>query len=104
MPVGPKNITGVRHSLIDDTIREIDEILVDPKRSIKAVIGETTDFYYTFVMAGVLNELEKNTLIDVYSTVGWGHVSVTNSHEVNQRPGMFYVKLYLKSDSRHLCI
>ena len=102
MPIGPNNIGVVRHDLIQRTCYEIDSILKDPVKSRTAVVGDSDDYYYTLVYPGVLSPQEKTTLHDLYMTTGWGKVTVVNSGEVNQRSGLFMVKLYSKADSRYL--
>lgn len=101
MPIGPKNIASVRHELIQRTCFEIDAILQDPKKSKDSCRGDADDYYYSMVMNGVLSQSEKDEIIGLYSFAGWGQVTVQNSAEANQRPGLFIVKLYSKADSRH---
>lgn len=102
MPIGPNNISTVRHDLIQRTCYEIDAILQDPSKSRNVVTGDSVDYYYSFVFPGHLSELEKLELTNLYLNVGWGRVKFTNSSELNQRAGQFLVKLYLKADSMYL--
>lgn len=104
MPIGPNNIASVRHELIQRTCYEIDAILQDPHKSKDSCRGDSDDYYYSVVLPGLLSQSEKNEIIGLYSHAGWGKVIVQNSGEINQRSGLYIVKLYLKADSRHLKI
>jgi hypothetical protein len=104
MPIGPKNIANIRHELIQRTCYEIDAMLQDPHKSKESVRGDSDDYFYSSIMPGVLSQLEKDELIGLYTFAGWERVIVQNSGEINQRPGLFIVKLYSKADSRHLRI
>jgi hypothetical protein len=102
MPIGPNNIGVVRHDLIQRACFEIDAIIQDPHKSRDSCKGDSDDYYYSFILPGLVSPQEKLELIQLYTLVGWGKVTVQNSSELNRRPGMFLVKLYLKPDSRHL--
>lgn len=104
MPIGPKNIASVRHELIQRTCYEIDSMLLDPHKSKNSVRGDSDDYFYSSIMPGVLSELEKSELIGLYTLAGWQKVIVQNSSELNQKAGLFIVKLYSRADSRHLRI
>ena len=104
MPIGPNNIATIRHELIQRTCYEIDAMLQDPRKSKESVRGDSDDYFYSSINPGVLNEPEKAELIGLYTHAGWQKVIVQNSHELNQRPGLFIVKLYSKADSRYLRI
>lgn len=105
MPIGPNNIGVVRHDLIQRATYEIDAILQDPKKSKESGRGDADDYFYTFIMPGHLSIAEKAEIIGLYKLVGWGLVEVKNSTEVNPgqlKSGLFYVKLFLKPDSKFL--
>ena len=104
MPIGPNNIATIRHDIIQRTCFEIDAILLDPHKSKESCRGDSDDYYYSVVMPGVLSQQEKDEINGLYTHAGWAKVIVQNSGEVNQRPGIFIVKLYSKADSRHLRI
>lgn len=104
MPIGPKNIANVRHELIQRVCYEIDAMLQDPRKSKESCRGDSDDYYYSSINPGVLSQVEKDELIGLYTFAGWGKVTVQNSGEVNERPGLFIVKMYSKADSRYLRI
>jgi|ERR1035437_2163375 hypothetical protein len=104
MPIGPNNISTIRHDIIQRACYEIDVILQDPHKSRDSCRGDSDDYYYSFILPGLLSPKEKEELIGLYLPTGWGRVIVQNSGELNERPGLFMVKLYLKEDSRHLRI
>lgn len=104
MPIGPKNIGSIRHELIQRTCYEIDAILLDPHKSKESCRGDSDDYYYSAIMPGLLSLEEKAEIIGLYEFAGWKLVTVQNSGEVNQRPGLFIIKLYSVKDSRHLRI
>jgi hypothetical protein len=102
MPIGPKTIQTVRSEIIERAYFEIDSVLRDQVKSRAHLKGDTDDYYYSFVFPGLLNADEKHHLIGLYSVAGWEKVTVVNSGEVNERPGLFMVRLYSKSNSRFL--
>lgn len=105
MPIGPNNISTVRHDLVNRICFELDAILKDPRKSQQAVKGDSADYFYAFVFPGVLNPSEKQEIIEMYArpSCGWGKVDVVNSGDVpGERSGMIRIRLYLKPDSLHL--
>lgn len=104
MPIGPSNFTTIRHDLIQRSCFEIDSILQDPQKSRASCRGDSDDYFYSFIFPGLLSLQEKQAIIALYSLpeVGWGKVIVQNSGEINERSGLFIIKLYFREDSRHL--
>ena len=99
MPVGPNNITQVRHEILKWTYADIDSKLLDPKQSTRFLQGDPDDYFYKFVLAAYFNEYEKAEIVKSYEDAGWAKVVVANAHN-----NLSTVTLYSKADSRFLRI
>lgn len=102
MPIGPNNISTVRHELLKWAFADIDSKLLDPQQSTRLVHGDSDDYYYQFVLPGHLNEQEKLEIKTAYENAGWPLVVVINSADRGERAGLFMVTLYSKATSRFL--
>jgi hypothetical protein len=95
MPVGPKNLSSVRHPIIAHVIKTIDDTMLDQHRSRRYVTGPSTDYVYSIPFNGVLSPQEQAIIADIYVSpeVGWGAVQVIN--ETSQ----CVIKLFLLANS-----
>lgn len=77
----------------DSAITHIDQCLTDGRWMRNNVSNSETNPTFHFAIEGVATNGDKERLISEYNAAGWGDVTVRNSAETGERPGMVGVYL-----------
>ena len=92
----------VDQELINRIEKEIDSKLNDPNHVRDNRRGPPEDPYWTIVVQGHLNHMEKGVLAGKYTKAGWPHVMVKNSDENGERPGLVGITLHRNPQPNNL--
>lgn len=93
MVISISNLYGGESS-INAVDAEVTAKLQNPRYRRAMQYGTEDNPYWDVTVCGHLNAAEKTTLTQRWVDAGWHNVSVSNSSDNGERPGLVSVKLY----------